>query len=520
MQSPVSVEFVQELSLNPQAHLTGHSAAVDWQHLTPLYPTAGVVGDSQGASVSWLVSPQPFTLSTGLHENLQRLGPVLWRFQWACDQLYRDSVRGHAPAWIATLCHQGKPESLITLAHMKRFRRQVPRVIRPDLLLQGDDFAITELDSVPGGLGFLAMLQQAYRRSGFGDVLAPDAGLPLAFYNLVRGAWVPECSETGQSPAIAVVISDEAGDYRTELQWLCNAAMQAVSDQLISAELPPLVCVHPKDLQLMGQTLGYHSPDTNTWQPIGRIYRFFELFDLPNIPNAELIAFSAKKGWVTLTPPCSFWLEEKLWLALAHHPVLQPYWRKALGEADWDWLRAKISQGWVLDPSPLPPQAVLPNAVFDGVPLTDWAQLGQLSQKQRQLVVKPSGFSPLAWGSRGVTIGHDVSQPDWAQTVDAALQAFPNTPHVLQQFQPAQRVQAWQMPHDQANTTDQWRSFEARVRLCPYYFADAVALEAVATPEAIAQVGVQCVGALATLCPADKKIIHGMASGVMAPASL
>ena len=50
----------------------------------------------------------------------------------------------------------------------------------------------------------------------------------------------------------------------------------------------------------------------------------------------------------------------------------------------------------------------------------------------------------------------------------------------------------------------------SRVRLCPYYF---VAGEG---DSARAQLG----GVLATACPADKKIIHGMRDAVLAPCAI
>ena len=48
-----------------------------------------------------------------------------------------------------------------------------------------------------------------------------------------------------------------------------------------------------------------------------------------------------------------------------------------------------------------------------------------------------------------------------------------------------------------------------RVRLCPYYFV------AGNTDSAKTQLG----GVLATICPADKKILHGMIDAILAPVS-
>ena len=48
---------------------------------------------------------------------------------------------------------------------------------------------------------------------------------------------------------------------------------------------------------------------------------------------------------------------------------------------------------------------------------------------------------------------------------------------------------------------------EGRVRLCPYYFVDPKAKK----PDA--KLG----GVLATIVPADKKVIHGMSDGALVP---
>ena len=48
-------------------------------------------------------------------------------------------------------------------------------------------------------------------------------------------------------------------------------------------------------------------------------------------------------------------------------------------------------------------------------------------------------------------------------------------------------------------------TMEGRMRLCPYYFVD------------VAQDRAELHGILATLCPADKKIIHGMKDAALLP---
>jgi hypothetical protein len=71
--------------------------------------------------------------------------------------------------------------------------------------------------------------------------------------------------------------------------------------------------------------------------------------------------------------------------------------------------------------------------------------------------------------------------------------------------------------HKPALVQAQWFDFEkdhavdmpGRVRLCPYYFVVGKGDAARANLS----------GVLATICPADKKIIHGMSTAILAPCS-
>ena len=82
-----------------------------------------------------------------------------------------------------------------------------------------------------------------------------------------------------------------------------------------------------------------------------------------------------------------------------------------------------------MDPTPLPPQGAIPE-----LSLTDWSQLKSLSQKERELILKVSGFSPKAWGARGVYLGSDLSHAEWSTAVDDAIANFATTPYILQRY--------------------------------------------------------------------------------------
>src|SRR5689334_20838340 len=107
-------------------------------------PQAGLFAEKD-----WLLSPEPLRLDAAFIAELEKLGHRLAIFQRAQNELYQRSANGKAPAWVADTLDRGKPPELVEFARRKQFRNDVPQVIRPDLLLTADGFAITELDSVP-----------------------------------------------------------------------------------------------------------------------------------------------------------------------------------------------------------------------------------------------------------------------------------------------------------------------------------------------------------------------------------
>jgi hypothetical protein len=414
------------------------------------------------AGHDWRVSPAPLFLAPDLVRELDSLGRVLLQFYRSVNLLYRKSVEGKQPAWVAGWLDQGKPAELIELQRSAKLRNEVPRVIRPDLLLTETGLSVTELDSVPGGIGLTAWLNRTYAELGF-DVLGGAAGMLQGFADIF-----------GDAPCVHIVVSAEAATYRPEMEWVAE--------------------------QLGNSRFGVQDPDFQAFNEGDAVYRFFELFDVANVPSAKSIFERATAGRLRLTPPPKPIFEEKMLFALLWNRHLQEFWRQQLGESFFRRLLKLTPYTWVVDPAPLPPHAAIP-----GLNLTDWHQLQGLSHKERELILKISGFSPHAWGARGVYLGSDLSHSEWAAAVAGAIQSFARSPHVLQRYHKPGLVDA------------QWFDFErnqavpmrGRVRLCPYYFVRGEA------DAARAQLG----GVLATICPADKKIIHGMSEAIMAPCS-
>ena len=129
----------------------------------------------------------PFTLDPGIAGQLEKLGRVLLKFYKVANLLYHRSADGRLPAWAAHWLDLGKPADLVALQRSRVFHNGLPRVIRPDVLLTGGGLRISELDSIPGGIGLTAWLNQVYARAGL-PVLGGERGMLEGFAGIFDGA--------------------------------------------------------------------------------------------------------------------------------------------------------------------------------------------------------------------------------------------------------------------------------------------------------------------------------------------
>jgi len=421
--------------------------AIGLDDLKKAVPEGGLFGGG-----GWQWSPEPMKLTADEAKDMMAMGYPLAKFQQACDLLYRRSAAGKVEPWLAELLDEGKPDWLAELQRESGMVDQFPRVIRPDLMLAKGHFAVTELDSVPGGMGITAWLSQTYAAAGY-DVLGGADGMVEGFRKLM-----PEGGD--------ILVSDESEDYRPEMDWLAAQLGEAWKTEV-----------------------------AEEYAECGRdIYRFFELFDWESMPYFRQLAEKAAKGDVSVTPPFKPHLEDKLWLALFWSPALKKIWEQSLRGSHLRRLRKLIPFGWVLDPEPLPPHAALPN-----LNAHSWAEVADFSQKERQLVLKISGFHETAWGSKGVFIGHDLPAKEWKARLETALEQSAEQPWLMQEFHEGRRFE-----HPVYAEDGSVKMIEVRARLCPYFFTD---------KEGETSFG----GCLATLVPADKKKIHGMTDGILVP---
>ena len=443
---------------------------------------------------SWRLSPEAWPLTPAQVGELEAIGAACLDYHRALELLYLRSAADKnllrnkpliAP-WVAEYLDRGKPPELVAHAREARNRGALPAVLRPDLLLTDEGWALTELDSVPGGIGLTAFLNRLYAASGEGAVLGAGDAMIHNFYQAVSALRADV-----RNPLIALVVSEEAATYRPEMQWLAEQ-LQRLGKRVF--------CLDPDEIFPLGSALCFDVEGNP--EKIDIIYRFFELFDLAQIPTAHFYFEAWAAGEVVITPPMRPFQEEKLGLALFHHHLLQDFWAEQLSVKSRERLRALIPASWALDPAPLPPGAVLVGPTVAGRALNDWRGLAAASQKERDLILKISGFHETAWGARSVAYGSDCSREEWQGAVDLAIADAPENLHVLQTYRKPRRATHPLYP----TSGDAAAPESGRLRLCPYYFmiGDQARLS----------------GALATFCPPDKKIIHGMQDAALLPCSI
>jgi len=424
------------------------------------FPKEGLFAEKE-----WLLSPDPFPIDKKFLAELEQLGHRLFVFQRACNQLYQLSIKGKQPEWVARYLDAGKPEELIEFSRRKEIRDDLPRVIRPDLILTDNGYIIAEIDSVPGGIGLTGWLNQTY--SKFDSEIIGGANGMLEGFRTV----LPNGGD--------IVLSRESATYRPEMEWVAARLNQTSN--------------------LKHQTSPWRVVPAENYEPQdGRgVYRFFELFDLPNIPGIEKTLRANAEGRISITPPIKPYIEEKMSFALFWLQPLGEFWRRELGEKYFIKLQEVIPYSWLLDPTPLPQHAVIPR-----LEIHDWREAAKFSQKDRDLLLKVSGFSPLGWGSRGIALGSDLPHAEWEKRIEHALATFESSPTILQRFHKGQQFEHRYWDPDSAEL----KTMKGRVRLCPYYFveSDRVKLR----------------GALATIAPADKKFLHGMSDAILVPSKM
>src|SRR4051812_38245857 len=195
---------------------------------------------------TWQLSPDAWPLTPDQLAQLEAIGAACVEFHQALETLYLRSVAGKnllrnkplvAP-WVADYLDRGKPAELVAHARHAKNRGAFPTVLRPDLLLTDEGFALTELDSVPGGIGLTAFLNRLYGGDTDPAIVGHRDAMIENFHQSLAGL-----RSDIRNPLIAILVSDEAATYRPEMQWLAEQ-LQRLGRRVF--------CMRPEDVFPLG----------------------------------------------------------------------------------------------------------------------------------------------------------------------------------------------------------------------------------------------------------------------------
>ena len=145
---------------------------------------------------TWRLSPEAWPLTPDAGRRSWRPSA---RPAWNSTRRWRRSTCARSPGknllrnkplarpWVADYLDRGKPAGAgRPRAATRGTAGCFPTVLRPDLLLTDEGFVMTELDSVPGGIGLTAFLNRLYRDSG--GILGADDAMIRNFHASLAGA--------------------------------------------------------------------------------------------------------------------------------------------------------------------------------------------------------------------------------------------------------------------------------------------------------------------------------------------
>lgn len=131
-----------------------------------------------------------------------------------------------------------------------------------------------------------------------------------------------------------------------------------------------------------------------------------------------------------LPPPLSMAdasVNSPLWPALLHLRVLRDFWERELRRSTVGNLMDILPKAWLLDQASLPPGSVIP-----GLELASWSGLPSLRDTQRHFII-----SSVTGEKSPVTMDASMSEDQWRQTLNAAIQAAASNPKILLELTPS-----------------------------------------------------------------------------------
>ncbi|MBU0766464.1 hypothetical protein KKF55_01605 [Patescibacteria group bacterium] len=377
-----------------------------------VYDSAHVDDLHPESELTFRMSADPLVLPEQV--ELQRYGDALSAYYAACKKIYDALDDDHH--WKKYLDHS-KPDWMLEHAG-KEDRDHI--FLRPDFILTEDQPVVTEIETSPFGLGLSYFLDKAYKKAG-----KPTSADESQLLDLLKEA-------AGDS--ICFVVTDYTDQYRGQFVYLAQ--------ELESKMGMRAVVVNPDEVQVSGNQCIANN------EHFSSIYRAFYLHQTVDDPQLRKIALFDRA-----IPPCKPQLEEKALMGILWEPEFQDMLNTELGEDTFATLKAIIPRTWVVDKERIPKE----------LGISCWGDLANLSRKQRQFILKTSGFSADGSWAKGVVFLEKLSKDKCRDTMEGA--AIADGLYVLQEFKRGAKFRHKYFDFHES----EMKEMNGRVRLTPYY---------------------------------------------------
>lgn len=351
------------------------------------------------------VSPTPLSLSAEQREEIDRIGADVLDFIAASDALCKESDE------VRQLLNRGKPEIFCDV-----YRPTNYLFVRPDLIITGSGFTVCEVETSPFGLGLAHLLNDGYQQAGFETV--------------VDSSTLPDYVQRETSSAGEILYSRKTAAYSGQLTYLADS--------------------------VFGREWTARSVDNH--DPTNQLYRAFYLSEYMEDPQIHALLDDMTDEDKSLLPSLTPHIEEKAVLAMLWDRRWEGYYRRNLGEASFQHLRAVIPPSWIVGEeehfSPGMPQGIQHSV-----------DLALLTKSKRAFVLKTSGFDPKSSWGEGVTFLHKKSGTAVGAIIHNLINQ-PDTLHIVQEF-----VKPINSPM-QYEEGDETLGMMSKIRITPYFSMD------------------------------------------------
>lgn len=371
--------------------------------------------------INFRVTPTPLQLSKAQKEELTRIGHSTTQYFLAVQELSQREEE------VAQVLSKGKPEIFANGNNLCYL------FIRPDIIMTADGMSICEIETSPFGLGLAHLLTQAYSLAGFETMAGP--------HELVNHVHRQSANQG------TMVYSDKIQAFRGQLQFLVDHVFSGLERSWVLQHVQN----HQDSLSLEN------------------LYRAFYLGEYLTDQLVKTLIDNTIAAQINITPSLTPHVEEKAILALIWDKRWSDFFNQQLGRSTCQHLLRVIPPTWVVGQE---------RYFIPGLPnnVATTAEVAGLHRVERELVLKPSGFSPASSWSLGVAFLHEKSQAK-AKALLVQAEQDRNAAHVVQKFTRGTKIAL--LYEDNKGT--KLEQMQARIRLTPYYALDGSLLTVKAT---------------------------------------